>query len=59
VRLFSELGKPEEMLAETYKRARKATARSSGLPLSTFPEERPWTYDEIIDEDFFPGVTRT
>ena len=52
-------GKPEEMLAETYKRARKAAARSSGLPLSTFPEECPWTYDEISDEEFFPGVTKT
>jgi hypothetical protein len=52
-------GKREEMLVETYKRARKAAARSSGLPLSTFPEECPWTYDQIVDEEFFPGVTQT
>ena len=42
-----------------YKRARRAVARSFGLQLSTFPEDCPWTYDQIIDEEFFPGVTTT
>jgi hypothetical protein len=51
-------GKPEEMLAETYKRARKAAARSSGLPLNSFPQECPWTYEQIMDEDFLPYVTK-
>jgi hypothetical protein len=52
-------GKRDEVLAETYKRARKAAARSSGLPPSTFPEECPWTYEQMMDEDFFPGLTRS
>jgi sugar-specific transcriptional regulator TrmB len=52
-------GKPDQMLAETYKRARKAAARSSGLPVSTFPEECLWTYEQVMDENFFPGVTKT
>jgi hypothetical protein len=52
-------GKRDEVLAETYKRARKAAARTSGLPLSTFPEVCPWTYEQVVDEDFFPGVTKS
>jgi hypothetical protein len=52
-------GKRDDVLAETYKRARKAAARSSGLPLSTFPDACPWTYEQAVeDEDFFPGVTK-
>jgi Domain of unknown function DUF29 len=52
-------GERDEVLAETYGRARKAAVRSSGLPLSTFPEECPWTYEQMMDEEFFPGLTRS
>jgi hypothetical protein len=52
-------GERDEVLAETYGRARKAAVRSSGLSLSTFPEECPWTYEQMMDEEFFPGVTRS
>jgi hypothetical protein len=52
-------GKRDEVLAEVYVRARDKAARESRLPPSTFPETCPWTYDQIIDPDFFPGVTKT
>jgi hypothetical protein len=52
-------GRREEVLAKTYKDARKDAAHDSRLPLNTFPEECPWTYEQIMDEDFFPGVTKT
>jgi Domain of unknown function DUF29 len=45
-------GKRDEVLAETYQRARKAAVRSSGLPLSTFPEVCPWTYEQAVKPKF-------
>ncbi len=52
-------GKRDEMLVAMYKRGRKAAARSSGLPVSTFPEECPWTYEQAMDEEFFPGMPKS
>src|SRR5215469_9401184 len=39
------------MVAEMYKRARWAAARSFGLPLSTFPEDCPWDIRPNLDEE--------
>jgi hypothetical protein len=47
-------GKRDEVLARTYQAARKDATRQSRLPLSTFPEVCPWTYEQIMDEEFFP-----
>jgi Domain of unknown function DUF29 len=52
-------GKRDEVLALVYERARRQAADQSGLPLSTFPEECPWTYEQIMDENFFPCATKT
>jgi hypothetical protein len=52
-------GKPEDLLADLYERARKDAARVSELPLTTFPPACPWTYEQVVDEDFFPGVTKS
>jgi hypothetical protein len=47
------------VLEEVYGRARRKASRESGLALETFPPACPWTYDQIIDPDFFPGVTKS
>ncbi|HJU12714.1 MAG TPA: DUF29 domain-containing protein [Candidatus Binataceae bacterium] len=52
-------GKPEEVVAKAYRRARRKIIDQSGLPASTFPEACPWSYEQIMAEDFFPGVTKT
>jgi len=52
-------GKRDEVLADVYLRARDKAARESRLPRGTFPETCPWTFEQIIDSDFFPGVTKT
>jgi hypothetical protein len=41
-----------------YVRARDKAARESRLPLGTFPEACQWTYEQIIEPDFFPGITK-
>src|SRR6202008_221753 len=46
-------GKRDEVLAEVYDDARRDAAHVSGLQLSTFPEQCPWTYEQAMDEDFF------
>ena len=38
-----------------YPRARKQAAAETGLPLATFPATCPYTVDQILDDDFFPG----
>src|SRR5215471_12910733 len=42
-------GKRDEVLADVYSRARDKAARESRRPLSTFPEECPWTYEQIMN----------
>jgi uncharacterized protein DUF29 len=37
-----------------YRRARRAAAEETGLPLSTFPEVCPWPIEQVLDEDFWP-----
>jgi Domain of unknown function DUF29 len=51
-------GKRDEVLAEVYGRARRSAARESGLPASIFPLACPWSYEQVADPDFFPGLTK-
>jgi hypothetical protein len=51
-------GKPDEVVAKAYRRARRKAVDQSGLPPSRFPEICPWTYDQIMTENFFPDVTK-
>ena len=46
----------EEILAIAYRRAVIRAARQTGFNSFTFPEQRPWTLVEILDEDFLPGA---
>ena len=52
-------GKRDEVLADVYVRKRDKAALESRLPPGAFPETCPWTYNQIIDPDFFPGVTKS
>ncbi len=52
-------GKRDEVLADVYVRARDKAARESRLPQGTLPEACPWTYEQVIDPWFFPGLTKT
>lgn len=45
---------PEEIVY-TYGRARKRAAAETGLGLTTFPANCPYTLEQILDEDFFPS----
>jgi len=45
-------------LPETYKKAYRyaimSAALETGLRKSTFPAECPWTFDQVMDDDFWP-----
>lgn len=43
-----------EMLQKAYRRARLEAARETSHDSSTFPASCPWSYDEIIDDTFWP-----
>jgi hypothetical protein len=43
------------LLASAYPRARRLASTETGLPLATFPETCPWTVEQVLDEDFWPG----
>jgi hypothetical protein len=43
------------VLARRYPAARKLAQSETGLPLWTFPETCPWTPEQVLDPDFWPG----
>jgi predicted nucleic acid-binding Zn-ribbon protein len=45
---------PESML-RAYKYARTGAARETGLPKSTFPEQCPWSLEQVLDTAFWPA----
>ena len=44
----------EEVLAECYRRGRKAASNETELPLDTFPVDCPYTIAQILDAEFLP-----
>ena len=44
-----------EMIEADYHRARQLARNETGLPLETLPEICPWTDEQILDEEFWPG----
>ena len=36
--------------------ARRDAVRETALPLATFPEDCPWTVEQMLDADFWPEV---
>jgi hypothetical protein len=45
----------DRYVALGYHKAVKAAAREAHMPPAIFPQENPYTVDQILDEDFFPG----
>jgi Domain of unknown function DUF29 len=43
-----------ELIAMDYDRILEKTSDETGLPLSTFPAECPWTAEQILDDNFLP-----
>ena len=43
-------------LPKQYATARLKAAGETGLAESTFPEECPFTIDQVLDEGFFPAI---
>jgi hypothetical protein len=44
-----------EFLPAAYERARGDASLDSGLEMDRFPEQCPWTFEEIMRPDFFPS----
>lgn len=43
-----------ETIAAAYARAQLSAARETNLPEATFPPECPWSFEQIMDADFWP-----
>ena len=43
-----------EIFAECYQDARELAADETGLPIATFPEQCPFTTEEILNTDYLP-----
>jgi Domain of unknown function DUF29 len=48
---------PGRVLERAYRPARLAASGETGLPLATFPAECPFSIDQVLDLDFWPGQT--
>jgi hypothetical protein len=44
-------------ISQAYRYARRDAARETDLPESLFPTLCPWTFEQMIDPDFWPGET--
>jgi hypothetical protein len=44
----------DEAFAYAYPKARRAASRETHLPLSTFPENCPFTFEQVLNEEFWP-----
>jgi len=49
-------GKLPACVDEAYTHARRLAARETGMDTSTFPAQCPWTFDELMDEHFWPEM---
>ena len=45
---------PTEQLEESYQRARRQAANQTGMLISVFPEECPYSLELVLDEDWLP-----
>jgi hypothetical protein len=45
---------PNQVLAQSYQRARRSAAMQTGQPLATFPETCPYRLEQALDEAFLP-----
>jgi hypothetical protein len=45
-----------EAMADAYGDGRLSASAETNLSADTFPDECPWTFDQIIDANFWPGA---
>ncbi|WP_373526017.1 DUF29 domain-containing protein [Nostoc sp.] len=50
---------PIEQLDESYLRARRQAAKQTGIVVSLFPEECPYSLELVLDEDWLPEASDT
>lgn len=48
-------GYPKEQLNDSYQRARRQAAKQTGMLISVFPEECPYSLELVLDEDWLPA----
>lgn len=48
---------PTEQLKESYLRARWQAAKQTGILISVFPEECPYSLELVLDEDWLPEAS--
>jgi hypothetical protein len=48
--------KLSETMASAYRLALLSAARETGIPLPRFPDVSPWSYEQIIDDSFWPDA---
>jgi len=41
-------------IQEAYRHAKREATKETGLPVSTFPATCPWTFGQMMDDDFWP-----
>ena len=46
--------KVPQSVTRAYKYARTGAARETGLAKKTFPEECPWSFEQALDNEFWP-----
>jgi hypothetical protein len=47
------------LVVDIYLAARAEACDETGLPETTFPQECPWTVEQMLDDDFWPaGITQ-
>jgi len=47
----------EESFTDAYEFAVPSAAEETGLEQSTFPEQCPWTFEQVTDTEFWPDAT--
>lgn len=45
----------DEMITDAYGDATLSAARETGMDEKTFPTSCPWTFDQVMDSEFYPG----
>ncbi|MEH2323583.1 MAG: DUF29 domain-containing protein [Nostoc sp.] len=43
-----------QIFDESYQTARQLAVIETGLAIATFPEQSPFTLEQVLDSDFFP-----
>ena len=51
--------KRDEVLARAYSQARRRAAAQLDKPESIFPPTCPWGYEQMMEREFFPGLTKS